>query len=222
MDMLLDFINSDIHDYISLKSFYERNSIGAPARNTISNIDGHIAICVLFDDVARAYVKFSLRKAADYSRASFQSVEDLRKHFSCYIFPEDIEFSEIFRIIENAKIQIIEFVEKCIKGILDYHFLNEAIRDNVHSAVFRPSRDTFKPHLDIDLGYSSDMLIEHIIDKEILYPFINGKGEEFSKIKKCMNCDRYFVPRSSKGVYCSARCKNEDYYKRESHKNEQQ
>ena len=56
----------------------------------------------------------------------------------------------------------------------------------------------------------ADALIFH----EIVLPILSGKGEMFSRIRKCPECGAYFYASDIRKTFCSVKCRNANAYKK--------
>lgn len=53
-----------------------------------------------------------------------------------------------------------------------------------------------------------------LIFYEIVLPILSGKGEMFSRIRKCPECEKYFFAKDIRKMFCSNGCRSTHAYKK--------
>ena len=130
------------------------------------------------------------------------------------VFPESTAFRRLYSCLAEVQEDVLGFLENCQSGVLDLLWLKKhlgmmldehmeiATTGNKWRPVIRPNMSS----LPLEFG-------AYMRKREILFPVFSGKGEMFSKIKKCDNCQALYVPKSRKRRFCGDKCKNEYHYR---------
>ena len=69
----------------------------------------------------------------------------------------------------------------------------------------------WQPEMGMTMGSGS--LREFVLAHEILLTFFLGKGEQFQRIRKCLECGSYFHAADIRKKFCSTSCKGNNFYR---------
>jgi len=101
------------------------------------------------------------------------------------------------------------FLDSCAKGELDLDFINlkylSFIENNLVEQGFRASTNRWKP----TPAYVSsfDTLEQLICFHGLIKPFLENKGEIFSRVRHCQECRRFFIFEKSTAKFCKTACR---------------
>ena len=106
------------------------------------------------------------------------------------------------------------FMAGCERGRMDIRTLNAFPYSQGLVMAFAPSKNPMNPALEpaelYDLG---DDLLERKLLYTFVYPFIfSGQGGELAKVRRCRNCDTYFLGRRVSATFCGSKCRGAFYY----------
>jgi len=113
--------------------------------------------------------------------------------------------------LSKCRDAIRQQLDNYASGIIDIDYLNSLMGDTTFR--FSSSLDTWKPKLE-SKGYSTGTIEDYICKLEIIDMFLCARGDEFSRVRKCANCGKYFyATHKNNRLFCSKQCKSAYHYR---------
>lgn len=199
MDLLLDFLNLDEEDMTpeGLGRFYAaqgiRHSLAGDAR-------GH-----------EAWLRTT--QAPDLC-FPFAEDEDLKRLWGeSYVSPTAEAFKAILRpLLVQSRDKLRAIVDQFSAGNVDLGVLISLLHESgIEGFTFLDSGDKWKPT--VDYIYKASSIEQHVIAQGVIAPFFYGRGEEFSRVRKCQECGKYFFAKYKNKTFCSKKCINSYNYR---------
>lgn len=131
-------------------------------------------------------------------------------HTNHYFCPRSPEFDKAINVILQELLNLRSFIGKAIDGSLDLDYINQCVfyAQKCGRVMFRPNGWT--PTLEVVPEENPGMAKTFQDDLEqrvVLTPLFQGKAEEWSKIKICEQCGKFFFPQKSFAQFCSTPCR---------------
>lgn len=122
--------------------------------------------------------------------------------------------------LEHLKLhqfEYIAFLESCIEGEPDLDFLNLKysifMEQNLDDQGFRASSDPWKP-VPVYRSSSFKTIEQAIAFYGLLKPFLEDNGHIFSRVKRCEQCQKFFIYERSDAKFCRSKCRNDHHRRR--------
>lgn len=226
--MLFEILNTKVWTFEKLRKFYANNNIYHGDEHLVNGvcIFSSLKVChnqkfMLFDKDELLHLKKQKTSLIGQDALAIISkiednsiIEPERVSDSGYIFPSTERGPRhLASAMQDICLTYVDFVDKCIDGYLDIAFLNKSLDKEFLSISFRPSSSTWIPTLSMTKSlFGYDYLENCITDNDILKPVLQGNGVVFSRIRKCLTCGKYFIPKSLKKKFCSDKCRGAYHY----------
>ncbi|GAB6035725.1 hypothetical protein JCM15519_02840 [Fundidesulfovibrio butyratiphilus] len=195
MKILIDFVNLDRRDPDGIAAFCREHRLALTKHGEGTGLD--------------SFTKTRQAPGMFYFFHSSPVAEIFGDHA---VLPGDPRWAELGPLIQRSQGEYAGFLESCIAGRLDLDFINSRVVSNKPGLVtFRPGKTGWTPEPDLFGNFDS---IEDFIDYYgIVAPLWRGEGERFSRVRRCKQCGKFFIPASLKREYCSDKCRNEFHYR---------
>jgi hypothetical protein len=125
------------------------------------------------------------------------------------ILPSEPESEKLFVYLKDSQNEVKSFIAKCSKGFPDSEFLDKMIKGFQHKLFFEKSKDLWELKINYNVHHLRSL--EDYVYWDIISLFISKKAAEiFTKIKKCKECEEYFIAKRNikKQQFCSKQCNN--------------
>lgn len=209
MDTLISYMNisednavEDVADFI--KSSTLNNSLeylvrGKPATFQVRGAESKI-YCFSEDDEDLLNPKM---------RKIFNEVYSLGE--SPYVSPGSPEFDSAINSIIDHRDMVRNFILSCHENErLDLKFLDDCLNNAQKKGDFKLKPNGWTPIIYIRLNTEGifDKTIQDYVEQEfILSPLFQGKAEEWKKIVRCAECNKFFLAERTTAKFCSNVCR---------------
>jgi len=128
---------------------------------------------------------------------------------------EGEKWNDLWERFEDLQGEYRNFLDRCIGGQLDIRFLNKRVQEvRASSGLDFELVPDVNPWTPLIYWKLYEGTLEDAIEARCLIrPFLRGEGAQFSRIRRCPECEKYYAPKSLKGIYCSTSCKNAANYR---------
>jgi len=205
---------------------------------TVENLFGLVqtyGLCIHVRDFEQSYKNWTqFRNFPNhfYFRKPDAYAAFLQEKGAIVVLPEDEEkYQEMFNYLEALQQEDWkQMVEQTIESGPDIDFLNESMKladielvkrgstdficiDGLYGAVEETySKNTYDPWK-VDFLYArsaKSIAFENFLEFSYLYPFLEGRGEQFRRLKTCKNpdCGKWFVYNRPKQTFCCNDCRH--------------
>lgn len=130
-----------------------------------------------------------------------------------FVAPVDARWASIlWPIMRDFRDVCRRRLDQFISGEVDLAFLGGILRNaNISGWRFEASPHLWRPR--VTYTYASRTIEDVIEIREFMEPFFFGRGEEFSRVRKCQNCGTYFVAKYKGKAFCSDKCRSSYHYR---------
>ena len=131
--------------------------------------------------------------------------------------PTDPDYLDgLWAVVSDVK-DALSFAFSCFENrdMINLDWLNQIYHQTTPKGIyFMSGDDEWEPDFIPDHIGGDTSFYYVVLRKVLVDTFIQKKGKEFLRIRRCLFCKKFLYARDLRTGYCSTQCKNKDFYRK--------